>query len=123
MKMKHHLTRTCLCFLTVGSVMNSSLPPTNAMTGQPHRQSEGIRTLAPGATTEREISGGETHVWQINLIAGDYLRLIVTRKTVKLAASLFAPESEGTSRIEGNSRGDERKSLLSTTNNNVIFEH
>jgi CHAT domain-containing protein len=103
--------------------MNSSLPPANAMTDQPQQQSEGIRALAPGATTEREISSGETHVWQINLSAGDYLRLIVTRKTAKLAASLFAPESDGANRAEGNSRVDERKSLLSTTNQNVIFEH
>ena len=90
MKMKHHLTLTCLCFLTVGSVMNSSIPPAKAMTDQPQQQSEGIRRLSPGATTEREISGGETHVWQINLSAGDYLRLIVTRKTSKLAARVFA---------------------------------
>ena len=123
MKMKHHLTRTCLCFLTVGSVLNSSLPPTNAMRGQPHQHSEGIRTLAPGATIEREISSGETHVWQINLSAGDYLRLIVTRKTNKLAARLFAPESDGANKTEGNSGVDERKPLLSTTNRNVIFEH
>jgi tetratricopeptide (TPR) repeat protein len=123
MKMKHHLTLTCLCFLTVGSVMNSSLPQANAMTDQPQQQSEGTRTLAPGATTEREISGEETHVWRINLSAGDYMRLIVTRKTGKLAASLFAPESECANRTERNSRGDERKSLLSTTDNNVIFEH
>jgi len=123
MKLKHHLTRACLCFLTVGSVMNSSIPPAKAMTDQPQQQSEEIRTLAPGATTEREISSGETHVWQINLTAGDYLRLIVTRKTVKLAASLFAPESDGANKTEGNSGVDERKPLLSTTNRNVIFEH
>ena len=123
MKLKHHLTRACLCFLTVGSVMNSSIPPAKAMTDQPQQQSEEIRTLAPGATIEREISSGETHVWQINLTAGDYLRLIVTRKTVKLAASLFAPESDGANKTEGNSGVDEQKPLLSTTNNNVIFEH
>ena len=53
MKMKHHLTRTCLCFLTVGSVMNSSLPPTKAMTDQPQQQSEDVQTLTPGALVER----------------------------------------------------------------------
>ncbi|HEY8462281.1 MAG TPA: tetratricopeptide repeat protein, partial [Blastocatellia bacterium] len=78
-------------------------------------QSETFRTLAPDAPVKAEISGGQSHVWRINLSAGDYLRLKITRKTSKLAASLFAPNSTGTE--------SERKPLLSTTDKNTIFEH
>ena len=94
--------------------MNSSLPPTNAMTVQPQQQSEGIRTLAPGATTEREISSGETHIWQIFLSAGDYLRLSVDKKRINIKAELFAP---------GQSRQSGDKPILSTADGNVLATH
>jgi CHAT domain-containing protein len=114
MKMKHHLTRTCLCFLTVGSVMNSSIPPVEAMTYQPQQQSEEIRTLAPDATTEREISGGQSHIWQIFLSSGDYLRLSVDKKRINIKAELFAP---------GQSRQSGDKPILSTADGNVLATH
>jgi CHAT domain-containing protein len=117
MNIKHHLMIACLCFLTVGAVMNSPQTPANAATAQVPQQSEDVQMLAPGAPIEREISGEQTHVWRINLSAGDYLRLIVVRKISKLAARLFAPNSAGAA------GEDEPKPLLSTTDNNVIFEH
>jgi tetratricopeptide (TPR) repeat protein len=120
MNMKYRLMIACLCSLPVGLSTLSAHFDAGARTLQSQQfpsPTEDVGTLAPGATAEREISGGESHVWRLNLAAGDYLRLVVSRKTSKLAASLFAPNSAGTD------RADERKPLLSTTDNNVIFEH
>src|SRR5215813_3212504 len=123
--MKYHLMIACLCSLLIGL---SSLTARSAANSQPEsrqsfQQSEDDRTLAPGAPVEREISGGQPHVWRISLSAGDYLRLSATRKTGKLAASLFAPESAGTDRTDGINLEGERKPLLSTIDQNVILEH
>ena len=135
--MKYHLMIACLCSLPLGSAMLSSQPAVGPATIQSQQQSphqseslraeipraEDVRTLAPGAPVERRISSGESHVWPINLSAGDYLRLVVARKTSKLAVRLFAPGNHGTNRTDGVGREDERRPLLSTTDNNVIFEH
>ncbi len=115
--MKYFLMIACLCSLSPESAIPSSQFNAGLRPARSSQQSEDIRPLAPGAPFEREISGVESHFWRIDLSAGDYLRLIVTRRTSKLAARLFAPNSAG------NDKEDERKPLLSTTDNNVIFEH
>ena len=55
------------------------------------QQSDDPRTLAPGVPVEREISGGQSHIWQIFLYSGDYLRLSVERKRINIVAELLAP--------------------------------
>jgi len=123
--MKHRLMIACLCFLPVGfSILSARLTgATTFQSQQSTNQSEDVRSLAPGATVERDISGGESHFWRINLSAGDYLRLSVSHKTSKLAASLYAPRTDGTAGTDETNRENERKPLLSTADQNVIFEH
>src|SRR4029453_2979847 len=100
MNMKHRLMLACLCSLPVGfSILSARL--TGAATFQSQQstnQSEEVRTLAPGATFEREISGGQSHIWQIFLSSGDYLRLSVGKKQIIIKAELYAP---GQSRQSG----------------------
>ncbi|MBO0721149.1 MAG: hypothetical protein J2P41_10020, partial [Blastocatellia bacterium] len=108
--MKYHLMIAFLCSLPVGLSTFSVHP-----TGRVHQQSEEVRTLTSGAPVEREISGGQSQVWQINLSSGDYLRLTVREKTGELAGSLFAPA--------GVERGNERKPLLSSAEENIFIQH
>jgi CHAT domain-containing protein len=114
--MKHRLMIVCLCSLPVGfSILSARL--TGAATFQSQQstnQSEDVRTLAPGATVEREISGGQSHIWQIFLSSGDYLRLSVGKKQINIKAELFAP---------GQSRQSGDKPLLSTADGNVLTSH
>jgi CHAT domain-containing protein len=116
MNMKHRLMIACLCSLPVGfSILSARLTGAAAFQSQQStNRSEDVRTLAPGATVERDISGGESHFWQINLSAGDYLRLSVDRKRINIVAELFAP---------GQSRQSGDKPLLSTTVGNVLTSH
>jgi CHAT domain-containing protein len=119
--MKYHLMIVCLCSLLIGlSTLLTRPAAATLQSRQSSQQSEDVRTLAPGAPVEREISSGESHVWRINLSAGDYLRLMVASKTNNLAARLFAPGTNGT---DGGDKEDERKPLLSATDKNTIFEH
>src|SRR5215510_8763415 len=124
--MKYHLMIACLCSLlivlsTVTTRPSAAVYPSQSRLSS--MQSEDVRALAPGAPVERDISSGQTHLWQVNLSAGDYLRLMVTRKTSKLAARLFAPGSKGVGRTDGTDTEWDRRPLLSTIDQNVIFEH
>ncbi len=117
MNMKHRLMIACLCSLPIGfSILSARL--TGAATFQSQQQStnqsEDARTLAPGATVEQEISGGQSHKWKIFLSSGDYLRLSVDSKQINIMAELYAP---------GQSRQSGDKPLLSTADGNVLTSH
>src|SRR5262245_59752252 len=116
MNMKHRLMIACLCSLPVGfSILSARLiGATTFQSQQSTTQSEDVRTLAPGATVELEISGGQSHIWRIFLSSGDYLRLSVDRKRINIVAELFAP---------GQSRQSGDKPLLCAADGNVITSH
>ena len=58
-------------------------------------QSEDPRELSSNAPIEREIRGGERHVYKITLAAGTYLHLAITPREVELEPHLFAPGGAG----------------------------
>jgi CHAT domain-containing protein/tetratricopeptide (TPR) repeat protein len=70
----------CLCWM-----LASAAAPAEA------RQAEAARELLPSAPIERELQGGEIHVYKINLAAGDYLRLFISPLNTNVESQLFAP--------------------------------
>jgi hypothetical protein len=71
--------------------------------------------LERGKTIERELSEGESHVYQINLTAGQYLKLVVDQRGIDVMIALFTPD--GKKAIEVNnpygSVGEETLSAIS----------
>ncbi len=63
--------------------------------------------LEPNRKIERELKGGEAHVYEITLAANQFLRLTVEQKSIDIHLSLRAPdgaiieESDGTAAAEG----------------------
>ena len=63
--------------------------------------------LEPGRKIERELKGGEAHVYEIALAANQFLRVTVEQKSLYIHLSLRAPdgaiieESDGTAAAEG----------------------
>jgi CHAT domain-containing protein len=53
-----------------------------------------VRPLDPGKAVEREISGGESHTYQISLTAGQFVRVVVDQKAIDLALMLVAPDGK-----------------------------
>jgi len=53
-----------------------------------------IRTLEPGKPIERELSGGEAHVYQITLTAGQYLHLVVEQRGIDVVVRLLGPDNK-----------------------------
>src|SRR5262245_52213850 len=53
-----------------------------------------LRPLEPGQQYEREMSGGQTHRYQITLHSGQFVRLIVQQKGIDVAVQLIAPDGK-----------------------------
>ncbi|MGH9753417.1 MAG: tetratricopeptide repeat protein, partial [Blastocatellia bacterium] len=94
--MKYHLMIVCLCSLPVGLSAPSSQPAgaTTFQSQQPTNQSEDVRTLAHGATVEREISAEQTHSYRIALTAGQYVQAFVQQKGKEILATLLGPDEQ-----------------------------
>jgi CHAT domain-containing protein len=74
------------------------------------QEADSPQTLTPGVPSEGEIAGGQTHIWQINLSAGDYIQLFFGRQ-INLDAKLFAPAPNG----------QEKRLLFSIKDRKVIY--
>src|SRR5262249_3596604 len=55
---------------------------------------DGVRSLEPDQLVEREIVGGQTHTYQITLIAGRLMRVGVTPQGVNVSLTLNAPDGK-----------------------------
>jgi len=57
------------------------------------QQGEDARDLIPGRPVERDLAGGETHLYKITLNAGDYLRVFINSnsQSTKIRSQLLAP--------------------------------
>src|SRR4030095_7534991 len=53
-----------------------------------------IRQLEPGQTVERELTGGESHTYQITLQAGQFLRIVLEQKGIDVVVTLIAPDGK-----------------------------
>jgi CHAT domain-containing protein len=63
---------------------------------RPNTQSQDseVRSLEPGKPIEREIAGGETHVYQLTLAAGQYARVAVDQRRINVAVAAFDPDGK-----------------------------
>src|ERR1044071_4156894 len=60
-----------------------------------------VRWLEVGKPIERELSGGESHSYQLNVAKGQYSYVIVDQKGIDVVASLFAPDGTLISAVDG----------------------
>ena len=51
-------------------------------------------TLGPGRSVERELIGGQAHVYELMLAADHYIRLVVEQRGIDVVVRLFAPNGE-----------------------------
>src|SRR5688572_10363592 len=57
-----------------------------------HQQSEAISTLPFGAPLERQLSGGQSHQYQVTLTAGQFLQLTVEQLGVDIVLKVLGPD-------------------------------
>ncbi|MBO0721934.1 MAG: tetratricopeptide repeat protein, partial [Blastocatellia bacterium] len=71
-----------------------------------------VRGLEAGRAVERELSGGQSHFYEIGMASGQYLRLVVDQRGIDVMVLLFAPNGE--KRVEMDSpNGTEGPEILS----------
>jgi CHAT domain-containing protein/Tfp pilus assembly protein PilF len=52
------------------------------------------RFLEPGKPIEREVAGGQSHSYRISLTAGQYVKVVIDQREIKMVAKLFAPDGK-----------------------------
>ncbi|HEX8738142.1 MAG TPA: tetratricopeptide repeat protein, partial [Pyrinomonadaceae bacterium] len=84
-KFSSGLSLAVITFLAIlaGSATGQSdaIPPTSG----------DIRSLELGKQIERELSGGAVHIYNINLAAGQFVRLVVEQRGIDVVATLIEP--------------------------------
>jgi CHAT domain-containing protein/tetratricopeptide (TPR) repeat protein len=71
--------------------------------------------LRPGNPVEREIAGGETHTYEINLTMGQFVRFRLAQRTVEAALILSAPDGKQLVDMNLTRFGDEESLSLEAT--------
>jgi CHAT domain-containing protein len=57
--------------------------------------------LEQGKPIERQLAGGESHYYQLNVDAGQYVYVIVDQKGIDVVASLFGPDGKLITAVDG----------------------
>jgi hypothetical protein len=80
------------------------------------RQQSQIRAelLVPNTPVERKLAGGETHAYEVNLSADQFLGLVVEQRGVDVGLTLFDPEGARVREMDQRhgERGSERTVLI-----------
>ena len=74
--------------------------PETAFCARPGAASKSF-DLVPGAARERDLAGGEAHVYRIALAHDDYLDLVVDQQGIDLRAVLFDPDGRRLLEVDG----------------------
>src|SRR5262249_37511585 len=51
-------------------------------------------SLEPGKPVERELSGGQSHFYEIAMTSGQYLRITVSQRGIDALVALFTPDGK-----------------------------
>jgi tetratricopeptide (TPR) repeat protein len=80
--------------------------------------------LERGKAIERELSGRESHLYQTNLTAGQYLRLVVDQRGIDVVVALFTPDGKKAVEVNGpyGSVGEETLSAISEVDGTYRIE-
>src|SRR5262245_1100852 len=116
MNMKHRLMIACLFSLPVGfSILSARLTGAAAFQSQRQstNQSEEIRTIAPGAPVERDMSGARRHLYQLTLEAGQCLKIIAEQRGADISLTLNGPSD---SPVNKPCDGQDGEQLISVEN-------
>jgi CHAT domain-containing protein len=94
--------------------------PAEAAMLRSSRQSEDIRLLTAEAPVVSELSGGQTHTYQIALDSGQYLRIAINSRGIDVRPKLFAPGRRNAIGVDGlpASTGQRMVSLIAAVSGN-----
>ena len=114
-------------FLSIVIASAESLPlfaPRVSESGVAAQNAQELRELALGAPVEREIAGGDVHVYQVMLVGGQYLSVTVEQRGIDLMARLVGPGGQQLVEIDiaEGTQGIERLSAVAGTSGSYRLE-
>src|ERR1044071_5530156 len=76
---------------------------------------EDIRRVQPGQPVERDLAGGDAHVYELTLAAGQYLLFVVDQRGIDVVVEVFDPGGKQMIQVDSpnGSNGPERVVLVS----------
>jgi CHAT domain-containing protein/Tfp pilus assembly protein PilF len=83
-----------------------------------------ITRLELGKPVERELTGGQTHSYQLNLSEGQYANVIVEQRGIDVVVKCFGPDGKLIAEIDLENRlnGEERAELVAKTAGSYRFD-
>jgi hypothetical protein len=60
----------------------------------PEQVDKHIRLLEQGKPVERELTGGQSHSYQITLAADQYVKLVITQRDIDVVVNLLGPDGK-----------------------------
>lgn len=102
---QHGLSFTARLVLITG-VTTILLPPVRATQEQTPEQAATVnQAMAPelvkGQAVERELAGGEVHVYQINVAAGQFLHVVVDQRGIDVVVRVLDPAGKQVAEFDG----------------------
>ena len=70
------------------------------------------RILEPGTPIEQDLGGGETHSYQLSLLAGQYVRIFADQRRVNVALAAFDPSGKKVVEADGFPMGNRERLML-----------
>lgn len=76
-----------------------SVSPSTKARANAATQSE-VGTLELGHPIERELAGGQSHPYQVNLVSGQYLHIVVFQRGIDVAVTVTAPDGKALMEVD-----------------------
>jgi len=89
-RVRSHLV---LCSILLSNLLISPEIAFNRTNQAQNQTKPDIQILEPGKPIKRELSGGESHLYQIHLDAGQFLHLIVEQKGIDVVVTAIYPDN------------------------------
>lgn len=98
------------------SARSSELDPqASAGTASAGQAGVDVRQLEPGNPIAREIAGGERHHYRITIASGQYVRLVVSPRSIDVVVTLFGPDGAKLDEADSGTGGNDPLRLFVVT--------
>src|SRR5258706_5485761 len=90
-----------------------AVAPAHGFTNQAEKAESKVKQLEPGQSVEREMAAGESHIYQLTLQTGQFLRVLADQKGINVMLVLLAPDGKQADEIDflGGAAGTGQESL------------
>lgn len=88
------------------------------------KSAQEVRVLELGKPIERQLAGGEVHVYQVNVKQGQFLHLVVEQRGIDVVVTLFGPDGKQLTEVDSpnGTQGPEPVSVIAEVAGNYRIE-